>query len=51
MYFFNLVISVLIVVKRFYEHDFINSLGWLCAIMWLCILLIEEFKKDVNKNN
>lgn len=51
IYIFNLIISVFIVAKRIYEHDLINALGWLCAIMWLCILLIEESKKDANKNN
>lgn len=50
-YIFNLVISLLILIGRIYDHDIQGALGWLCSATWLTILIIEEYRKDENKNN
>lgn len=46
VYIFNFILCTVNTITGFNDENYSAGLGWLCASLWLAILIIKEFKKD-----
>ena len=46
LYIINLIISLACALRQAYYQDIPAAAGWVCAALWLILLIVKESRKE-----